>query len=82
MTTKLLAVTALDVLHLYARTHHLAVCVDGMTHEVVRINGNTASVTFACVPDFAVLVDPQTPVFGYDEVDVDCMACLAVRVRP
>ena len=82
MTTRLLDAWSRDWMNTHARSRRMAVLVDGVMHEVVKIDGNTASVTYACVPTFAVLLDPLTEVHAYDEVDVDCMACLASRVRP
>lgn len=63
----------------HARTHRLVVRVDGVTHEVVKLDGNSASVTTACEPRFAVLVDPDTVVYEHGEIDIDCMTCLVRR---
>lgn len=62
------------------RGARLAVRVEGVMHEVIRIEGTYSSVTFACLRQLAVLVDPGTEVHKYDDVEVDCMACLASRV--
>ena len=57
----------------------LAVRVDGIAHEILKLDGNTLSVIFACAPSFAVLVDPNTVVYEHGEIDVDCMSCLIKR---
>lgn len=63
----------------FARTHRLVARVDGVSHEIIKLDGNTASMTLACAPRFAVLVDPNTLVYEYGEIDVDCMTCLVGR---
>ncbi len=63
----------------YARRHRLVVRINDVTHEVLRLDGNTASVTLACEPGLGVLVDPDTLVHEYGEIDVDCMTCLVRR---
>jgi hypothetical protein len=63
----------------FARTHRLVVRVDGVAHEIVKLDGNTASVTLACEPTLGLLVDPNTIVFEHGEIDVDCMTCLVRR---
>ncbi len=63
----------------YAKTHRLVACIDGITHELIKLDGNTASVTLACEPCFALLVDPDTVVYAHGEIDVDCMTCLVRR---
>lgn len=75
----LLGASRSDVINRYARTHRLVVRVDGVSHEVIKLDGNTASVTFACSPVDAVLVHPNTLVYEYGEIDVDCMSCLVRR---
>lgn len=60
----------------FARTHRLVVRVDGVSHEVIKLDGNTSSVTLACAPTLGLLVDPDTVVYEYGEIDVDCMTCL------
>lgn len=62
-----------------ARTYRLVVRVDDVTHEIIKLDGNSLSVTFACEPTLAVLVDPNTVVFEHGEIDVDCMSCLVKR---
>lgn len=58
----------------------LVIRVDGVSHEVVKLDGNTASVVLACAPGgLALLVDPSTLVYAYGEIDVDCMTCLVRR---
>lgn len=63
----------------YARTHRLVVRIDGVTHEVIKLDGNAASVTAACEPTLGVLVDPDTIVYEHGEIDIDCMTCLVRR---
>lgn len=63
----------------YAKTHRMVIHVDGVSHEIVKLDGRTASVTLACEPVLAVLVDPDTLVFTHGEIDVDCMTCLVRR---
>src|SRR3954465_4628995 len=63
----------------YARTHRLVVRVEGVTHEVVKLDGNSASLTTACEPTLGVLVDPDTVVYEHGEIDIDCMTCLVRR---
>lgn len=63
----------------FVRTHRLVVCVDGVVHEIVRLDGKTASLTLVCAPHLALLVDPNTTVFEHGEIDVDCMTCLVRR---
>lgn len=75
----LLDQAAVRRMNAYARTHRLVVRIDGMTHEVIKLDGNTASVTTACEPRFVLLVDPDTAVFEYGEIDIDCMTCLVRR---
>lgn len=60
----------------YAKTRRLAVRVDGISHEIIKLDGNTASVTLACEPTMGLLVDPGTLVYEYGEIDIDCMTCL------
>jgi hypothetical protein len=76
---KLLDAPSKERMSAYARTHRLVVQVDDVVHEMIKLDGNTLSVTFACQPTFAVLVDPDTVVFEHGEIDVDCMACLVKR---
>ncbi len=61
------------------RRDRLVVRVDGVAHEIVKLDGYAASVTLSCVPNFAVLVDPNTIVYEHGEIDVDCMTCLVRR---
>lgn len=70
-----------DRTNAHARTHRLVIRVHGVVHEVVKIDGLYANVTFACEPNLATLVDPSTEVFEYgtDEAVVDCMTCLVAR---
>lgn len=68
----------LDVGHKF-RAERMIVRVDDVAHEIIKLDGQTLSVTFACQPTFAVLVDPNTLVYAFGEVDVDCMACLVER---
>lgn len=70
-----------QMLDAYAKSYRLVVRVDGVSHEVIKLDGNTASVTLACEADTAVLVDPDTLVFTHGEIDVDCMTCLVRRAR-
>ncbi len=79
MSTRLLDESYKDQLSTHVRIHRLVVRVDGITHEIIKIDGNLASVTFACAPRLAVLVDPNTFVYDHGEIDVDCMSCLVVR---
>lgn len=65
----------------FARTHRLVVRVDGVAHEIIKLDGDTASVTLACEPCFALLVAPDTLVYSYSEVDVNCMTCLVRRAK-
>lgn len=62
-----------------ARTHRLVVRVDGVTHEIIKLDGTTASVTTACEPTLGVLVAPDTVVYAHGEIDIDCMTCLVRR---
>ncbi len=63
----------------YVGIRRLAVRIDDITHEVIKIDGNTISVTLACEPRFAVLVDSNTIVYEHGEIDVSCMSCLVKR---
>lgn len=63
----------------HARTHRLVVRVDDVAHEIIKLDGNSLSVTFACEPGLAVLVDPNTVVYEHGEIDIDCMSCLVKR---
>lgn len=76
---RLLDVPSRERAGLYARTHRLVVRIEDIVHEIVKLDGNTLSVTFACEPQFAVLVDPDTVVYDHDEIDVSCMSCLVRR---
>lgn len=60
----------------------LAVFVDGVGHEVIRVTAAYASVTYVCSPRSAVLVDPMTELFPYHDTNVDCMACLSAGLAP
>lgn len=75
----LLDQAAVRRMNVYAKTHRLVVRVDGITHEVVKLDGNSASLTTACEPTLGVLVDPDTVVYGHGEIDIDCMTCLVRR---
>lgn len=77
MSARLLDTPAKDRLTTHARTRRLVVRVDDVTHEIIKLDGNTLSVTFACLPNLAVLVDPDTVVYEHGEVD--CMSCLVKR---
>lgn len=61
------------------REQRLAICLEDVMHEVIKIDGNTLSVVLACAKTLAVLVHPDTEVHALDNVDVDCMTCLATR---
>lgn len=63
----------------FTRTHRLVVRVDGVFHEIIKLDGNTSSVTLVCAPTLGLLVDPDTVVYEYGEIDVDCMTCLVRR---
>lgn len=79
MSARLLDAPSKDRMNAHARTHRLVVRVDDVAHEIVKLDGNTLSVTFACEPRFSVLVDPNTIVYAHGEVDIDCMSCLVKR---
>jgi len=79
MSARLLDTPSKDRLTSRARTHRLVVRVDDVTHEIIKLDVNTLSVTLACEPCLGVLVDPDTIVYEHGEVDVDCMSCLVKR---
>lgn len=70
---------ALRRMNAYARSHRLVIRIDDVSHEVIKLDGFTASVTLACAPRLAVLVDVDTLVHEYGDIDIDCMTCLVKR---
>lgn len=79
VSMRMLDVPSKERMNTYARTHRLVVRVDGVAHEIIKLNGTSLSVTFACEPRFAVLVDPDTVVYEHGEIDISCMSCLVQR---
>lgn len=76
---RMLSVRPRDAFHENKKVYRLVIRVDDVTHEIIKLDGNSLSVTFACEPNLAVLVDPNTAVYEHGEIDIDCMSCLVKR---